>query len=69
VEQHIRIAMSDRVLVVWNIDSADAQRSPFGEPMRVVTNANSAAQRGNISLLNAALGRFPEAADYTSAVR
>jgi hypothetical protein len=36
--------------------------------MRVVTNANSAAQRGNISLLNAALGRFSEAADYTAAV-
>jgi hypothetical protein len=50
VQQHVRIAVSDRMAIVRQVDSTDSQRSTFGQPMRVVANADSQAYRGTISL-------------------
>lgn len=45
VQQNVRVAVADRVPVVRNVHSANSERPSVGQPMRVVTNADSKASR------------------------
>ena len=63
MQQHVGVAVADRLPVVGNVDPAQPQRPARPQPMRIVSDSNSHSVRGVVSLCWSS-SDF-DAADYT----
>jgi len=48
MQQDVRVAMANQVLIMRNGHTAQSERSPLGEPVRVMPDTYSTGTRGGI---------------------
>ena len=50
VQEHVRVTVPDEVPVAWHVDTTEPERSPIGQSVRVVANANPKSGRNSTSV-------------------